>query len=343
MASVDDALISMISAAFDGKISIPAEQEAQIGKFLPGANLEIFAKALAEVKGVASKKGNVDIIPHLHRVYHRKLAEQASLYPIFHIFETSYRSFLAFWMQDYYGTVEWWKEHYDRLVWMEANRSKAAPPRIDKVNGKLIANRVSFAIENFVLNVAGPQLSSDHLAGVPSAAIFNRSKLSDLEALIEEQWPQISVSFPTAFPNGMVVTQYGFVTKFRYVRDARNTSFHHREVPARAMVMSIAEELLDMIDVHLGTTVEHIKHSTPKRLSTSISQASRHRTLEPNYPAFDVSFSYISGTYEQVTLNSYCSGSAMSRFIGSLDAEKLRKLSEIKAMAQVVAVAAGSA
>lgn len=342
MASVDDALISMISAAFDGKVNIPVEQEAQIGTFLPGANLEIFAKALAEVKGVALKKGNVDIIPHLHRVYHRKLAEQASLYPIFHIFETSYRSFLAFWMEDYYGTGEWWKEHYDRLVWIEANRSKVAPPRIDEVNGKPIANRVSFAIENFVSNVAGPQLSSDHLMGVPSAAIFSRSKLSDLEALIEEQWPQISSSFPTTFPNGMVVTQNGFVTKFRYVRDARNTSFHHREVSARAMVMSIAEELLDMIDVHLGTTLEHINHSTPKRLPSSIPQTSRHRTLEPNYPAFAVSFSYGSGTYEQVTLNSYCSGSAMSRFIGSLDAEKLRKLSEIKATAQVIAVSAKS-
>lgn len=341
MASVDNALAAMISAAFGGEVAIPAEQEAQIGRFLPGANLGIFVKALAEVRGVALKKGDIDIIPRLHRAYHRKLAEQAALYPIFHIFETSYRSFLAFWMEDYYGTAEWWKEHYDRLAWIGANPSKDAPPRVNMVNGKPIANRVSFAIENFVINVAGAQLSLHHLKGVSSSAIFDRSKLSDLEVLIEEQWPQISDKFPKTFPNGLVVTQNAFVGKFRYVREARNKSFHHREVPERAMLMSIAEELLDLIDVHLGTTVEHISHATPKRPSAAITLAPRHRTLEPKYPVFNVSFTYGSGAYEQIAVQSYCSGSAMSRLIGSMDAEKLRRLSEIKAIVHVVADAAG--
>jgi hypothetical protein len=44
----------------------------------------------------------------IFEIYNRKVAENAKLYPVFHTFETAFRSTVAVRIEEYYGVPDWW-------------------------------------------------------------------------------------------------------------------------------------------------------------------------------------------------------------------------------------------
>jgi hypothetical protein len=53
--------------------------------------------------------------PAIFRVYNRKVAEHAQLFPIFHTFETAFRSTIAVTLEEHYRHARWWRPIYKRL------------------------------------------------------------------------------------------------------------------------------------------------------------------------------------------------------------------------------------
>jgi hypothetical protein len=68
--------------------------------------------SLVELKnGALGKKlsEGKDWRPAIFQIYNRKVAEHAKLFPVFHSFETAFRSTVAVSLEEYYGEKIWWK------------------------------------------------------------------------------------------------------------------------------------------------------------------------------------------------------------------------------------------
>lgn len=261
------------------KHDLPPEEFDQFVRFCGKTSHDLLKHTLKELRGAAKAAAKARkaggqaqaLLPRIHRVYHRKLGEQHRLFPIFELFETSYRSFLALWLETHYGTATWWDEPYQWL--RKGNKS------IDllEVNSVPITLGVARAIETLLRNVDEGILTGNVVPRLGSGQeILRLSKLSDLETICKEHWPLLRNALPSRLANGSPLDAAVFEGMFRRVREARNACFHHKEVSERASMASNVELLLDLIDVHAATMVDSATCAAVRPFTYQVPHLERH-------------------------------------------------------------------
>jgi hypothetical protein len=229
--------------------------------------------ALKEVK--AGTKGNILVYrpeewrPAIFTVYNRKVAEHAQLFPIFHSFETAFRSTVAVTLERHYRHPRWWAGIHAAL---RAGRDAAS---IRQIGGTPLTRDAAHVLERIVLAI--DDNFSRNIVGLCGNGyeFAECCDLSHIGKLIETHWPVFGPMFVNSSKR---LTQADFRAKFARVRDARNDVYHHKSVARMTNVVATAEELLDYLGFSLAFVYRKITESKPSALTFSIPVAPRHRT-----------------------------------------------------------------
>jgi hypothetical protein len=240
---------------------------ALISPFLMGA-------ALKEVK--AGTLGNLLVYrpqewrAAIFQVYNRKVAEHAQLFPIFHTFETSFRSTVAVGLEEHYRHPRWWRAIYNRV------RKGQDPKAITHIGRVALTRDAAHLIERVIYAIDGESLQKGVIGNLQNGYEFVECcDLIHIRQLIDTHWSVFSARFCRGTTR---LSLKDFQTKFDRVRDARNDVYHHKSVARLAQVVSTAEELLDYLDCSLSFVCEKIKSAVPTPPGFSIQIEDRHRT-----------------------------------------------------------------
>lgn len=304
----------------------PQDQFEHILRFMPCANAELLRHALKELKATAQRNRMVDIAERLRKVYHRKVAEQGSLHPVFHAVESAYRSTLAFWLEDHYRLERWWEPSLTRLQEIERQNY---PAPLTHINGVPVSRGAGRALDILIKNVEGDRLDRNVLAGTDSHGVLARAKMSDIAELISEHWAQFKNELSLTLPNGKPLDQGVFAGLFKRLREARNEAYHHREVSRRAEIVAVGEELLDLIDVHLVSTLETLSHAPAKPLAATVARQPRHVCLPETAAFFSVETVAVGRNAVQTSVVASCTGEALMKHVVALSGEARNKLKTI--------------
>jgi hypothetical protein len=201
----------------------------------------------------------------IFQVYYRKVAEHARLFPIFHSFETAFRSTLAVAFENHYGHPRWWRAVYETV------RNGKNPKTVTQVGSVKMTKETAFIIGKVI----------DAQSDIATIGTFNNGyefleccTLSHMRRLIEEHWGVFSPRFSRANPR---YTLADFTAKFDRVRNARNDVYHHKSVAGMSDVVTTAEELLDHLDFCMTFVYSKITDSSAVAPTFSIQPGARHR------------------------------------------------------------------
>ena len=319
MPSRERSLTAYVKADLNCELSRPNFEA--ILAFMPGANIELLRHSLKEVRGAAKRTDTSRLLEQLHRSYHRKLAEQASLYPVFHILESAYRAKLGFWLENHYGVDRWWEPI---LAELRHDRD------LTEVNGVAVTHSALRALQNLIKNVEGDRYDRGVLAQADGHGVLARAKMSDIEELIFEHWPNFKKELRGQFSNGSPVEQATFKAKLKRVRDARNEAYHHREVGRRAEIVALAEELLDLIDVHLGSVVDHAAQLAPKVQASGVRVDARHLALCAVDRSFRIETVQQGRDPAEAEVTAMTGGDAIAKSIAGMSGERRAKLQAVR-------------
>lgn len=176
-------------------------------------------------------------------IYYRKVAEHAQLFPIFHTFETAFRSTVAVELETHYGRAAWWMPV--RLALQRGGRARS----ISNIYGVPIASDTAHLIGQIIFSIEGQRLNKPQLDTVVDGYAFSElCDLSHIGDLMAKHWSVFSHRY---FQAGQPMTHNEFTAKFRTVREARNDIYHHKSVARMKNVVNSAEELLDRIGCSL--------------------------------------------------------------------------------------------
>ncbi|MEO6216970.1 MAG: hypothetical protein ABIO86_13150 [Sphingomonas sp.] len=229
------------------------------------ANLEVMKAALREVQSIAASAG----APRHARDaviarYNARLAEITQFFPVFFIFESAFRSFTAARLTLAYSDDQWWAPVRDAVV------QGRDPLRLQRL-GNLAARRdvidtVVHLVRSMGRNSSGITTCYDLLEG---------GTLAHVERLIASHWSVIDAALrQSQLPAPITAT--GFGDLFKIVRNARNDAYHHRMIGNRARAISIAERLLDMLDISLAARIQALDAASIAPLPFAIPVQSRH-------------------------------------------------------------------
>lgn len=236
---------------------------ALVSPYLMKAALKEAAAGAAFQQGNFSEKRAA-----IFRIYYRKVAEHAQLFPIFHTFETSFRSIVAVELESHYGIANWWNPIIARL------RAGDAARTIGTINGVNISRDAAHRIGQIMYAIEGDNLSRGRLIGINDGYAF--AELCDLTHicdLIVEHWGIFAAHY-SGSPR--IVTRGEFTAKFKKVRDARNAIYHHKSLAQMAGVVSAAEELLERLRCSLRFSYQKISQATIADPTFSIAQNGQH-------------------------------------------------------------------
>jgi hypothetical protein len=229
--------------------------------------------ALVEVKnGTLGKKlsQGKDWRPAIFQVYNRKVAEHAQLFPIFHSFETAFRSTVAATLEDYYAEKIWWEPINKQI------RAKNRPGAIKKIGQQKITTDTANAIAQLIFAIDGPELKRNTVGSFINGFQFLECcDLAHVARLIEEHW---TIFGPMFVRNKNKLSLTHFKTKFRTVREARNDVYHHKSVARMTGVISNAEDLLDYLGFSLRFVFDKVMDTAPQEPRFLIAIEKRHRT-----------------------------------------------------------------
>jgi hypothetical protein len=202
--------------------------------------------------------------PAIFAVYNRKVAEHAQLFPIFHSFETAFRSMTAVTLERHYNHPRWWRGVF------EAIRKGQPAKSVTEVSGVPMTKRAAFVISKII--------EANDMATVAKFKsgyeFVECCDLGHIGQLIAEHWDAFSPLFKRASPP---YTTADFTAKFDRVRNARNDVYHHKSVARMSDVVATAEELLDHFDFCLSFVFQKITGATPTRPSFVVAAETRHR------------------------------------------------------------------
>lgn len=204
----------------------------------------------------------------IFKVYSRKVAEHAQLFPVFHSFETAFRSTVAVGLEDFYKQNDWWMPVKNDLA------STGAPRSHIHIHGRQISSDTTFLIKKIISDI---ELKSkvDLSKLADGYEFLEYCSLNHVKELILDHWH----TFRVRFRRGKVpMSQRDFSAKFYRVINARNDIYHHKSVAGLKDVVNTAEELLDNLNYSLGFATHKIGSSTPKALNFNIPVGKRHHT-----------------------------------------------------------------
>lgn len=240
----------------------------QIDQFradLARVNLAVMAAALRQTERIAldRKRPPQDVRLAVLGQYDRLVASVGQLFPVFFAFESAWRSYASARLSLIYGSEHWWHGVRDALA---SNRHLSTVARL---NGRTAIPEVVTVVSR-ILN-ASPQ--RDRL--MTSYDLIEEATIGQVEKLIERHWSDMASPFSSTTSLGNP-TSAAFLALFSRVRKARNQAYHHRLVPNASAAVSAAEDLLDLLDVHLGTRVAPIAAAQLPPLSFTVFKEARH-------------------------------------------------------------------
>ncbi|MGD9766240.1 MAG: hypothetical protein AB7U62_01230 [Pseudolabrys sp.] len=238
-----------------------------VSPFLMRASL---LEVKAGTQGQAVAKRATEWRPAIYQVYNRKIAEHAQLFPIFHSFETAFRSTVAVELERHYDTVRWWDNVHKAL------RAGQLPRTVRAIGTTPLTRDAADVIGRIIESIDGQNLQRNVVSGLNNGFEFvEQCDLGQIGFLIGKHWAVFSPLFVRG-TKPLPLTE--FVNKFVRVRDARNDVYHHKSVARMSQIVATAEDLLDYLDFSLGFVCGKIDDSAPAALTFAIPPASRHRT-----------------------------------------------------------------
>lgn len=247
-----------------GSIQTRSQVELFEGDLLR-SNLDLMDVSLKEARAMAAAAGAPEHARDaVMTIYRSKLAELAQLFPVFFVFESAYRSFVAARLSVLYGDDQWWKPVRDAF-------SQGRDPHTLRHLGNLPARRDVVDTVFHLIKGMGPGA-----AGVDSCYdLLEGGTLSHVERLIAKHWTAVD-SILRHDPAKPKLTSATFGDLFRIVRLARNDAYHHRSVRQHARVVAIVEQLLDMLDMSLSAHLEAIASASVPPLRFAVATQPRH-------------------------------------------------------------------
>lgn len=188
-------------------------------------------------------------------IYYRKVAEHAQLFPVFHTFETAFRSTVAVELETHYGRPTWWMPVRKVLLRGELARS------VSHIHGVRISSDAAHLIGQIIYSIEGIRFNKPQLETVVDGYAFAElCDLSHIGELVARHWSIFSARY---FQAGRPITLNEFASKFRTVREARNDIYHHKSLARMKNVVSSAEELLDRLGCSLSFGYAKITEARP--------------------------------------------------------------------------------
>lgn len=201
-------------------------------------------------------------------IYYRKVAEHAQLFPIFHTFETAFRSLVAVELEALYGMPNWWTPIFNAL------RKGNPAHSITHIKGVAVSRNTANRIGAIIYAIEGESLQRNVVSQLGDGYEFAElCDLSHISSLITNHWSHFG---PRYFSAPRVMTQQEFSAKFVKVREARNDIYHHKSLARMTNVMSSAEELLGRLNCSLRFAYGKITASRVAAPKFSIPDVAQH-------------------------------------------------------------------
>jgi hypothetical protein len=242
------------------------------------ADLSLVSPYLMEASLVELKNGaqgktlsqGKDWRPAIFQIYNRKVAEHALLFPIFHSFETAFRSTVAVTLEAHYNESIWWK-FIDAKI-----RADKDPREITFIGSQSISRDLANSIAQLIYHIDGADLRRNAVgAFVNGYEFLEACELAQVARTIEDHW---SVFAPRFVRGKNRLSLNHFKAKFKTVREARNDIYHHKSVARMTGVVANAEDLLDYLGFSLRFVFDKIADAGPQEPRFLIKTAKRHRT-----------------------------------------------------------------
>jgi hypothetical protein len=206
--------------------------------------------------------------PLIFKIYNRKVAEHAQLFPVFHTFETAFRSTVAVTLEEHYRHPRWWRGIYEQL------RLGHEATAITQIGGVPIPRDAAHRIGQIVFAIDGEDFHRNVVEGLNNGYQFAECcDLGHIRQLIEQHWGVFSPRFARP-PNRLTLAD--FRAKFERVREARNDVYHHKAVARIKNVVATAEELLDYLNCSIRFVYGKITAAAPTPIAFSIPIEARH-------------------------------------------------------------------
>jgi hypothetical protein len=173
----------------------------------------------------------------LYVVYNRKVAEHAQLFPVFHCFETAFRSTLAIEMEGHYKIAQWWMpvENIQRKGGDLGTLSRIGI--VDPASARAIKS-IGYLLQDLRSRKIDVTQFQD------GYALLEHSTLGHVKGFVSEHWSIFTTKF---VKNGQPLSRDHFADKFDRIILARNAVYHHQSFSGMTDVYKTASELLAYI------------------------------------------------------------------------------------------------
>ncbi len=171
----------------------------------------------------------------IYAIYNRKIAEHAQLFPLFHCFETAFRSKIAVTLEEHYGIAAWWGPLNSAL---RSGGDHTSVTTIGHVKSVPFDQRRAIfkMVEGLTNNNVNVMSFAD------GYELLQHSTLGQIRRLLHSHWSLFRGSFKT--PTGQPMKQQVAFDKFDSVQDGRNAVYHHLPFAGMTDVYNNANELL---------------------------------------------------------------------------------------------------
>lgn len=203
-------------------------------------------------KGTRMPAGGKGWRTAMYEIYNRKVAEHAQLFPVFHCFETAFRSYTAVVLEDFYGIPQWWSQSHKEI--------ETGQPVSIIGNVHAVPSAYKRAIRITTKNLMERY---DVMSFADGYELLENADLHDIQRLIIEHWPIFRGVF---IIRGQPITSNVFRDKFDAIRNARNSVYHHKSFGGMTQIYEYSEELLGCIKFPLSSVhkkIANIPHANP--------------------------------------------------------------------------------
>ncbi len=179
----------------------------------------------------------------IYAIYNRKVAEHAQLFPLFHCFETAFRSRIAVTLEDHYSTPRWWSA---MAAAHRGGQDFRATTRIGVIDPVTSERRRAI----FFLASDLTQTGLDVMTFDDGYELLEKSTLGQTKRLLETHWPLFKAGFVNS--GGQPMKQEVVLAKFEKIRVARNNVYHHLPFAGMTDIYETGEELLACLGFKLA-------------------------------------------------------------------------------------------
>lgn len=184
---------------------------------------ELLSGAIQEIAATARKQlpaalAEGDIRAAIYRIYNRKVAEHAQMFPMFHTVETALRASLAVELETHYGIQTWWAPVLKGVM-----SSGWDPRSITRIGNVDVGREIPFHIGRILQSMIEKKVAVG--AFRTGNDFLTACEFGQLVSLVKEHWPRYATTFThNALPVNKAVT----LALLERIREARNAVYHHQ-------------------------------------------------------------------------------------------------------------------